>query len=184
LVWVALGAAGTPGSASAAEEALSGRPAIYKWVDEHGIAHYTTDETRIPRAIRKRMRSLGGIPEEAAAPPRAAPVLDLVGPLPQQPGRPEGWVTRNAAPPPTEEETEALEADELSAQLEAMDAEIAGLEEAIADREEQLLAFLATGNDETFNQDGFFRAIVREIPALQADLEALRERRGEIATTP
>ncbi len=30
-------------------------PVIYKWVDEHGIAHYTTDRNRIPAAIRDRV---------------------------------------------------------------------------------------------------------------------------------
>ncbi len=30
-------------------------PVIYKWVDEHGVAHYTTDRSRIPAAIRDRV---------------------------------------------------------------------------------------------------------------------------------
>lgn len=30
-------------------------PVIYKWVDEHGVAHYTTDRGRIPAAIRDRV---------------------------------------------------------------------------------------------------------------------------------
>ena len=30
-------------------------PVIYKWVDEHGVAHYTTDRSRIPAAIRDRI---------------------------------------------------------------------------------------------------------------------------------
>jgi Domain of unknown function (DUF4124) len=41
---------------------------IYKWVDENGIAHYTTDPDRIPSSIRDRVRAL----ERAAPPPAAA----------------------------------------------------------------------------------------------------------------
>lgn len=38
-----------------AEVALAEPPVIYKWVDEHGVAHYTTDRSRIPSAIRDRI---------------------------------------------------------------------------------------------------------------------------------
>lgn len=33
-------------------------PTIYKWVDENGIAHYTTDRDRIPRNLRDRVKRL------------------------------------------------------------------------------------------------------------------------------
>ena len=39
-------------------------PTIYKWIDEHGIAHYTTDFDRIPRGLRNRAGRLG--PPDAA----------------------------------------------------------------------------------------------------------------------
>jgi hypothetical protein len=39
-------------------------PKIYKWVDEHGIAHYTTDFKRIPEPLRDRVGKLG--PPDAA----------------------------------------------------------------------------------------------------------------------
>jgi hypothetical protein len=35
-------------------------PVIYKWVDEHGIAHYTTDRDRIPSSLRDRVEQIGG----------------------------------------------------------------------------------------------------------------------------
>ncbi len=38
-----------------AESASAEPPVIYKWVDEHGVAHYTTDRSRIPAAIRDRI---------------------------------------------------------------------------------------------------------------------------------
>ena len=159
-------------------------PAIFKWVDQHGIAHYTTDKTRIPREIRRRMRSLDAIPDVAAAPPAPAADPNLVGPLPETPEHPEGWASRNAPPTPTPGESEKIEAAERSEQLDAMDAEIAGLEGEIANREEQLLALLATAQGDRVIDDAAFRQIAEELPELQADLEALRERRGELATAP
>jgi hypothetical protein len=57
-------------------------PVIYKWVDENGVAHYTTDRGRIPSAIRDRViqggeaaRSADWLQRDAgpsAAPPAAA----------------------------------------------------------------------------------------------------------------
>jgi hypothetical protein len=38
-----------------AEVAYAEPPVIYKWVDEHGVAHFTTDRDRIPAAIRDRL---------------------------------------------------------------------------------------------------------------------------------
>ena len=45
-------------------------PRIYKWVDSNGIAHYTTDPDRIPKALRNRIESVERTrptPEAAAA---------------------------------------------------------------------------------------------------------------------
>jgi len=42
-------------------------PTIYKWVDENGIAHYTTNHDRIPSAIRDRVESVAAKPLPAAA---------------------------------------------------------------------------------------------------------------------
>jgi uncharacterized small protein (DUF1192 family) len=39
-------------------------PTIYKWVDENGIAHYTTNKKRIPRNLRNRIRSLEDVKRE------------------------------------------------------------------------------------------------------------------------
>lgn len=56
-------------------------PTIYKWVDENGIAHYTTNKKRIPRNLRNRIRSVEEVKREqeeaelAAARVTAAPVV-------------------------------------------------------------------------------------------------------------
>jgi uncharacterized small protein (DUF1192 family) len=54
-------------------------PTIYKWVDENGIAHYTTNKKRIPRNLRNRIRSLDEVKreqEQAAPAPAPAPATD------------------------------------------------------------------------------------------------------------
>ena len=58
-------------------------PTIYKWVDENGIAHYTTDRDNIPSAIRDRVESRGAAtpaktPDVAAQPHREDLMRDVV----------------------------------------------------------------------------------------------------------
>jgi len=51
-------------------------PPIYKWVDSNGIAHYTTDPERIPKALRNKIRPLeraAQAAEPVPAPPAPAP---------------------------------------------------------------------------------------------------------------
>lgn len=165
--------------AAAATEDAS-QPQIFKWVDEHGIAHYTTDKKRIPRDIRRRVQSLGDTPAVAAA-PSPQPVEELVGPLPEAPDHPESWVSRNASPRLSGEALEAREEAERSEALLALDEEIAGVEGEIALREERLIALLDTSTGDTLSEDPALRELARELPTLQADLEVLRERRVELS---
>ena len=58
-------------------------PTIFKWVDENGIAHYTTDRDRIPSAIRDRVESVAtksnsGAPAVAGQPSREDVMRDAV----------------------------------------------------------------------------------------------------------
>jgi len=39
----------------AQEEPTSAAPRIYRWIDENGIVHYTTDRQRIPSSLRNRV---------------------------------------------------------------------------------------------------------------------------------
>jgi hypothetical protein len=62
-------------------------PKIYKWVDEHGVAHYTTDFDRIPDYLRDRVKELGPPKAaltrkriEAGAPPIRTPPAAKVDP--------------------------------------------------------------------------------------------------------
>lgn len=57
--------------AAVAEEGESGGQRIYRWIDENGIAHYTTDPARIPAPLRDRIgnpEALSQKPLEARAP--------------------------------------------------------------------------------------------------------------------
>ncbi len=90
LALLVLMAAG-PGAPHAAEPGE--RPIIYKWVDEHGIAHYTTDRDRIPRAIRSRVQRLNrpsAVPETTPGEP----------PEPQSAATPSGSEPTTGGPAP------------------------------------------------------------------------------------
>jgi hypothetical protein len=60
---LALAVLGSTAPGAAEEE--SARPRIFKWVDENGIAHYTTDRDRIPSNLRGRVRSAEDARREA-----------------------------------------------------------------------------------------------------------------------
>lgn len=169
-----------------AAEAEENAPTIFKWVDEHGIAHYTTDRDKIPRAIRNRIQRVA--PAPVSAPPPA-----LVGPPPEQIGgqdAPEAWAIGNAerrlSRDEFREQNDGLEAEDV-AELSSLDGEISDLENEIAAGEERLLALLGTTPGASENEladDPEFRDIAERLPAMQADLEALRVRRGELAPAP
>jgi hypothetical protein len=52
-----------------AEDDEPAAPTIYKWVDENGIAHYTTDRDRIPAQIRERVERSAPRGADVAAQP-------------------------------------------------------------------------------------------------------------------
>jgi hypothetical protein len=100
-------------------------PTIYKWVDENGIAHYTTDRDNIPSAIRDRVETRGAAtpaksPDVAAQPDREDLMRDVVRTAPAvaaggepiaAPTEPAPDVAAIAAPsaaPATEPEAEAV----------------------------------------------------------------------------
>jgi len=55
-------------AASLASRAVAETPTIYKWVDENGIAHYTTDKSRIPSSIATRVERAPSVSAPAPAP--------------------------------------------------------------------------------------------------------------------
>jgi len=70
--------------------AMAERAIVYRWLDESGVAHYTTQPGRIPREFRERVRERGAAPATPAAHETA----------PGIPGAPLAAPPPVAAPPP------------------------------------------------------------------------------------
>jgi hypothetical protein len=51
--------------------AAADRPVVYRWIDESGIQHFTTQPDRIPSEFRDSVREIGTPGSEAALPPAA-----------------------------------------------------------------------------------------------------------------
>jgi hypothetical protein len=180
-------------------------PRIYRWVDENGVAHYTTDEDRIPASLRRRFgvptRPLERTPLEADAPEAPPPAPAPVAPAPVAP---EAWASQERgddpappAPAPAEapEERAEPELPGVSAGL-ATDADrlarvelrIAELSAAIAADEDMLSAWLAdpeTADVVALGETPQFREIAARLPKRIQELEALvSERDALAAATP
>ena len=205
LLALALAASGLPGLAAAEDEPAP--PRIYRWVDENGIAHYTTDVERIPKSLRSRFglpaqplarESLDARAPTSVAPPSVAPPSVA----PPAPGRgPDAWAAeeKSAAPPveagpleggaegragaltdaPALQTAEASSLDRL-AQLELRIAELAA---SIAADEDTLSAFIGDPgqNDAVELADKpEFREVAGRLPKRLQELEALRNERDAL----
>jgi len=131
-------------------------PTIYKWVDANGVAHYTTELSRVPRSVRGSVRALGGgegaesHAARDAGPPAAEPDAARAEPLPEwdvgdaplpppapapRPGR-EGWAeTDRPFDMPPDEAGEKAPAEATETAVAAADAPPAEPTLSAADRE-------------------------------------------------
>jgi hypothetical protein len=201
LLAVALAAAALPGPANAADEPAP--PRIYRWVDENGIAHYTTDAEQIPSSLRRRF----GLPAE----PLTREPLDARAPTsvaPPAPGRgPDAWAAQEksatppveAGPPEGSPDTRAGAVLEVSPsgaagagpgdRLAQLELRIAELSAAIAADEDTLSAFIGEpdlGDSVELADRPEFRDIAGRLPKRLEELEALRSERDALrsGTTP
>ncbi len=201
------GAAEPEPSAAEADEIAT--PTIYKWIDEHGVAHYTTDLERIPEDLRDRVGRLGPpdaalnrTPADPSAPPRRAPPV-------REFDDGDDWAVRDrgADPPkdtwdagdpyadiagPYQEAPEeddpllrALEEEERRRQLVDVDERIASLETDIAASEEALKVLIAIpvpegGGPLAMADDPHFREVAGRLPKLLAELVALEDERAQL----
>lgn len=195
LLLATLSVAPAAAQAPAGEEA----PRIYRWVDENGVAHYTTDEERIPPSLRRRFgvptRPIERAPLEAGAPaPAPAPVAPREAP--------ESWAVqerseepRPPAPAPAPEATPEEAPPGVSAglgsdrdRLARVELRIAELSAAIAADEDMLSAWLADPENSdvvALGETPQFREIARRLPKRIQELEALvTERDALAAATP
>ncbi len=173
-------------------------PRIYKWVDANGIAHYTTDPDRIPRALRNRIESIDRSDPLPADPADPATPGAATEPAPGAAGSPgpavgdETWATRDATPRPRRSRSgfdddydptspEAIEA--RAAEQEALDARIAELEAEIR-KDEDVLKELITDPDLSADTPLFdrpeFLEVSQRLPQLQERLAALRDQRAKL----
>jgi hypothetical protein len=206
LLALALAASGLPGLAAAQDEPTP--PRIYRWVDENGIAHYTTDVERIPKSLRRRF----GLPAQplaresldARAPTSAAPASVA----PPTPGRgPDAWAAQEKSAAPAVEagpreggpegraealsEVPALQTAEASSldRLAQLELRIAELAASIAADEDTLSAFIGDpgqGDAVELSDTPQFRQIAGRLPKRLQELEALRNERDALLaeTTP
>lgn len=186
-------------------------PRVYKWIDSNGIAHYTTDPDRIPKALRKRIETIDRTPTVTVERPTEPIAVETPDPAPgaeaapePEPDRPaiavptpastpsEGWATRDALPRPRRGSSILAEGEATPAQREALAAEREALEARIAEveaeirKEEGTLKDLITDPEldkETplFDRPEFLE-VSRRLPELQAQLEALRGQREQLGT--
>ncbi len=177
-MFLALGSANLAVGAPTSAEA----PTIYRWVDTDGVAHFTTDLSRVPRSLRKQVSTLSPAPE----------TLDARKNLPGK-SRPGGAGESEFAERNVDfgESDGSLSSDDdfgtgdesTSTQTtpnrvisSADRARIAEIEQQIAQDEETIKNWLtATDNDGTPTQ---FEAAARRLPKLQRELVGLRQPRN------
>jgi hypothetical protein len=167
-------------------------PRIYRWVDANGVAHYTTDEERIPASLRRRF----GVPNR---PMEHAP-LEPDAPRPQREA-PDAWAVQERteeppAPEPSSEETTPEEAStaatpDVSAgtttgasRLARVEFRIAELSAAIAADEDMLSAWLADPENAdvvALGETPQFREVAARLPKRIQELEALVTERDALA---
>jgi hypothetical protein len=201
-----------PAATRAAEpgEAPAPPPRIYRWVDANGVAHYTTDEDRIPPSLRRRFglptQPLERKPVDARAP---GPESGAPAPTPAEPSAGvDAWISqeRGATPAPAVEgatpAVPAAEWDDGEAGLPAVSANaaegadrlaqielrIAELSAAIAADEDALSAWIGDpqgGDAVELGQKPEFREIATRLPKRIQELEALRRERDALeSATP
>jgi hypothetical protein len=200
LLALALAASGLLGLAAAEDEPAP--PRIYRWVDENGIAHYTTDVERIPKSLRRRFGlpalPLAREPLDARAPTSVAPTSVA----PPAPGRgPDAWAAEEKSAAPALEasplegspEGRAETFSEVSAlrtggassldRLAQLELHIAELAAAIAADEDALSAFIGSpgqGDAVELSDTPEFRQIAGRLPKRLQELEALRNERDAL----
>ncbi len=156
------------------KSALAEAPAIYRWVDSDGVAHFTADITRVPKSLRKQ-----ALASQEAAPISPEARTDLPGAAkPAGEGTSE-FAERNVdfsggsnanlftTNPPTQYR------DTSTTDL----ARIDELEQQVAQDEEAIKNWLiepGTGGSQTQ-----FEAAARRLPKLQRELTTLRARRSD-----
>jgi hypothetical protein len=159
-------------------------PTIYKWVDEHGIAHYTTDRKRIPDKLRDKIGRPGPPKEELGrplvkdapvedAPTGKAPVGEAIGSqeAPRAPVRDPGeqWAVRDRSYERPRDIWDSGDDYGDTPTLEPTDEDESQSDTQVADQRQRLE-----------DLDQRIREIAGRLPGLLADLRALQDERAQL----
>jgi hypothetical protein len=192
-------------AAGADEGEAPAPPRIYRWVDANGVAHYTTDEDRIPASLRRRF-GLPTQPLERKPVDARAPDVEAPAPQPAEPSAGvDAWASQErgeapppaaAAPPPARDEWREDEAalPPVSAgagdagRLAQVELRIAELSAAIAADEDRLSGWIGdpeAADAVVLGENPEFREIATRLPKRIQELEALRRERDALeSATP
>jgi hypothetical protein len=151
-----------------AEDAPKSTGTIYRWIDQNGVAHYTTDPEALPEALREH------VPERQ--PVENAPLAA------QAPDSVDGWIARDRAPEAAASATDAAPNTDAAADdpIAALDARILVLEEAIA-ADEALLKSDLSDPSSAPSQNATLKQVAERMPARIEELKQLRAEREALA---
>lgn len=178
---------GSTGVLGGAVPAWAAPPTIYRWVDSDGVAHFTTDLSRVPKALRKQASALSTAPETLEArkdlPTKSKPGPGSAAGESEFAERNVDFGASDSALAPdtgdalgTTHEASAAEPTPYRDTSAADSARIAELEQQIAQDEETIKGWLTeAGSDATQTQ---FEAAARRLPTLQRELAELRQQRS------
>ncbi|MBM4334398.1 MAG: DUF4124 domain-containing protein [Deltaproteobacteria bacterium] len=158
--------------------AQSSRADVYRWVDELGVTHYTTDPETIPRRHRDSAHAIVARPSRRPGPRISNAPSRAATPLPSAP-EPASPEPAARATPPAPSGPPVFPGPPLAPALAPGDpraAELADLEARIATDRETLRQLISTKRWDSAElaSDPGVREIAERLPRLQAELEALR----------
>ncbi len=170
------------GPAGAEAERASQTPRIYRWIDENGVTHYTTQLDRVPGALRTRAApppatSTGGVTRSGRAAADRWIERDRTVPLDD-----ETWYEDEAPAPEDPAQIAARQEQRAEAQFD-LDLRIAELQSEIAADEEALKTLISdpsAGGPLASADNPEFRTIAVRLPARLKELQALREQRASL----
>lgn len=172
-----VGMAPRPAAAQDAPEDTS--PRIYRWIDENGIAHYTTERERIPAALRNRV---GGVGREPARTTYGGPSDTWAGRDRAVSVDPDGWYEEGDVTY-VDPVVAAEQAEEQAIALFDIDLRISELENVIREDEEALKTMVSdpnSGGPLASGENVTFKTIAMRLPGRLEELGSLREQRAAL----
>lgn len=172
---------GSPGIAEkghAEDIQVKNPPKIYKWIDQNGISHYTTDIARIPKVLRHQLKN-GGFPKEPTK-----DTEETKAGLSKKMRIGERGFSQNARlKTPKEDSSDSGKVYVDQERITALDTEILALEESITSDEEVLKSLVSREKGDNLNdpeQVSILRELGDRLPQALKQIEALRAERGAI----